>query len=206
MNSISNHIKKYIPEQIKGFQRDTFIKIELDENIINSYYEIFKSRILDVDKWGEYCTTTGVKFLIFNKQTNRNVKLNDFICITSPAISSNNILREFTDYWVKVNKIISSQTDNESYVIIELSPCASPNSNSKEIAHFYKAIATNTIILHKQNSQITLSIHGRNEFPNVKTNSKFKLLRNLFFSNLPIIGLDKYLWKEFAHNIINNEI
>lgn len=176
---LPKHITRLIPSQVQGLKRDTYVYIDtLCESKI-SKYNILKDRILFVNNWKSYCDLMGVNFSIQNKFFKDQVEEDDIICIDTSINIKFKFFKKISKNWVCVNKLIRHEDDLESYLIIELSPCKSPNSQDNQISHFYNALATNTIVLYKINSKISLSIHGRNEYPNFNKRSITESIKNI---------------------------
>lgn len=193
-----------IPIQKKGNSRDSISFCENQD--IHLLYDKVKNRLLDINNWYKYTSITNLNFQIFSEDKNpieRFLLKDDLIRIEFLKDNSLPIFDIVMNDWVIVEKI--NEFENESYkcFILQLAPYQS--NSCKEMKHFYNSEASNTFILLKENDKVTLSIHGRNEYPNFRSKSKLSIFRNIMMANLGIIGVDRFLWDKFAENLLKFE-
>ena len=196
-----------IPKHKKGNSRDTISFITVDSGVALSNFTLIKQRLLNVNNWSEFCTKTPVKFEIHDSSGNfrdRYVKLNDSVKIQISIPSISNRISDLVTDWVVVNRVEEKDNEDTSLFLIQLVPVDCPENNKEEVKHFYENCASNTFILFRNKEIISLSIHGRNESLNLKTNSKLKLIRNFLVANLGYLGIDNLLWFDFANKILKS--
>lgn len=200
---IPSYIIDLLPKQKRGISRDT-ITVYKEENVdLQIMYEKFKKRLQKVNQWVDYTSVTNLDFKIFNSEEfliNREVKIGDLIKIQMNQKRQIPIIGKMMSDWVYVNEIIEFDNNDERFYSLQLIPVESPNLD--EIKHFYNEMASNTFILYQNKNFVSLSIHGRNEFPNLISKSRFRIIRNIMIANLSLIGIDNFLWNNFATNLL----
>lgn len=106
--------------------------------------------------------------------------------------------------WVRIRSIEVNLKYNCDTICIELQPCRNPNG-SKEIAHFFTESSRNYFTIKKQGCEISASVHGRNEVPNLKNLTGTNAIRNFLIANGGIFGLSKIHWKGWTVNILDEK-
>ena len=193
-----------IPSQIKGNSRDSISCRENDDALI--IFNEVKNRLINVNNWYNFTSITNLHFQLSDINKNpieRFALKNDLIKIEFLKDKKSRILKIIMNDWVVVDEIMEIENQEYQCFILRLKPYQS--SSKREIKHFYNSEASNTFILYQKENLVILSIHGRNEYPNFKSNSKFHLFRNIMMANLGLIGVDRFLWDNFAENILNTQ-
>lgn len=197
------YILDLLPKQKRGIFRDSIAVFESPNSDLLLHYENFKTRLEEVNHWCNYTSITHLNFQIFDHEENllnRKVSIGDLIRIEIDQQISIPILGNIMSDWVQVGEMIEYIQEEERFFSLQLIPIESPTLN--EVKHFYNEMASNTFILYQCKDFISLSIHGRNEFPNLISKSRFRMLRNIMIANLSLIGVDNFLWNNFANNLL----
>ncbi|QTV05565.1 hypothetical protein [Faecalibacter bovis] len=207
LDYLPQHIIDLIPKHEKGNNRDTIVFKTSAIELASSNFVFIKQRLLNVNNWGNFCTKTPVEFKVYDSNCSLNegyVNLNDYIKIQIDLPTFSRRLSELVSDWVEVVRIEEHTDSNSAYFLMQLAPIECPSKETKEIEHFYSNNATKTFILYRNNQTISLSIHGRNEEVNFKVKSKTKAFRNFLVANFGVIGIDNYLWNDFAIKILKH--
>ncbi|WP_322970068.1 hypothetical protein [Faecalibacter sp. LW9] len=197
------YILDLLPEQKRGISRDTIAVFESPQSDLLFHYEKFKNRLEDINHWFHYTSITHLNFQILDADENpvqRKVRIGDLIKIEMKRQKPIPLFGNMMSDWVHVNEMIEFIHDEERFFSLQLIPIESPKLD--EVKHFYNEMASNTFIIYQCKNFISLSIHGRNEFPNLISKSRFRMLRNIMIANLSLIGVDNFLWNNFATNLL----
>lgn len=202
VDKLPAYIWEKVPLQTKGISRDTLV---YEERLEWRDYERIKSNLLDVNCWINHTGIARTKFTLRNGAgvlVERMARPNDYILIEFPQVpfSQQIKLRD----WVEITKVEEKITEEEAYFILELKPASCPTHQNECIHHFFTEDASNTFIIYYSNNQISVSIHGRNEYPNIEVKRKKIALRNFLFANLGLFGVNKILWSNMANGLLND--
>ena len=197
-----------IPEQKKGAHSDTSKSIEFSDIIKSqAFYKIAKERLLNVSGWHKLGGFGSASFRITDSKGNkveRLVQEGDYIGIDIPG--PRNTEGEGYD-WVAVEKINSHEdpeNDLEQISII-VKPASNPVNDDLKTAHFFDKDASSTFMVIRNKNVVTSEIHGRNELPNVKSESTIDSVRNTLVAIGAIFGLSKLQWSKLVSGIVENE-
>lgn len=203
-NQIPNELKKFIPVQLKGKSSDTYSSLELNElNNPEIAYKSISHRLLDVNNWAHYATLTNAEFILLDKMGNKLDTLaeeGNFMKVRFSRFQK--IISERHDF-VRVQAITTIPTAFGDAIIMQLQPACNPEKAGSEIDHFFTAAASNTFVLYRTAANIHLSVHGRNEQPNLKVSKIRKKIRNTVFAAMGILAISKVQWKSLAHGLLN---
>lgn len=200
---LPQEIRAFIPRQRIGVSRDA----QGCSAIVSDYYfDAIKANLLNVNNWSTYTGITKTYFTLFDQQgveAFRAPLVKDLIRIEFPIISPNKQLSPLYD-WVEIKDFQQIRTEYYQAVIMQLCPTKCPTIGSQCANHFFTDDASNTFILIQTADLLSLSIHGRNEFPNIFIESKLKAFRNLMIAGLGFVGASKHLWENIARGIVKN--
>ena len=171
----------------------------------SKFFELIRNRILDVNHWNTYAGQYKASFTLTNavgeKKKEAKPKCGDFIKIKLPEI--HHLLFDDSD-WVKID-CLEFETNSDSQLLnVCLKPSPNPCNRKKRTDHFFSSSSSNTIILYQTENIVQLSVHGRNEFPNVFTPNKLMKLRNFVIANLGYLGLSKFQWQGFTDGMMKD--
>lgn len=202
-NELPEFLWEKIPKQTTGISRDTFrFKNEQDKDD----FERLKSSVLNVNEWVNFTGLTKTTFTLMNKhgiKQKRLARLNDFILIEFPKLF---LFKKIKCYdWVEISTIETFNDSTMDYFILELKPAKSPIMSDQTINHFFTEEASNTFIVFLNKDFLSISIHGRNEFPNLFIKNKRDAIRNFFFANLGLFGANKLLWVNMTNGLMDVE-
>jgi|SRR5690554_1127698 len=203
-NEILVELKKFIPIQKKGRYSDTYSSLETKElcNPDISYNNI-RNRLLDINNWAYYATLTNTDFILLDEMGNKLNRLaaeGDFMKVRFSRLQR--IISTRHDF-VRVNAIHTVYTPFGDAVVMQLQPSPSPEKPESEVDHFFTAAASNTFVLYRTVTEIHLSVHGRNEQPNLKVSKTGKKIRNMVFAVLGMLAVSKAQWKSLVHGLLN---
>ena len=194
-----------VPQQEKGSFHDTeSFKEYANEQLAFSGFEILKERFLDINRWQEFGGKGGAKFKHFDqngKPVNRIPQKGDLIRIDIPG-PGNPETKGFD--WVKIVTFSDQFIKNDELenILINCVPTSPPSKKENgHIAHFYSDQSASVFSISRSATYIQMSIYGRNETPNMKTNLIGKI-RNFVIAFGGMFGISKTQWKSFADGIL----
>lgn len=148
-----------VPAQKSGRKTDVF------DSKVGGDFNAAKTRLLDVNNWGNTADSMAGANFQLTDGTGKNVsgrdpKVGDFIKIDLPGPSG--------DDWVQVESI-SNKPDELS---ITVRPSRDPSSSSNETQHFFSNSATNTFTVNQGKTEsgesiVEFHVNGRNEKTNL---------------------------------------
>ncbi|RYG04356.1 MAG: hypothetical protein EOO02_06310 [Chitinophagaceae bacterium] len=189
-----------VPESSKGKEVTLTESIrEGDTQLAEQKFRRAVEILLRPGKWND--VAGGARFSIsHNPDQESIVKENDFIRINIPGPGPAN--GEGYD-WVMVEKIID-QTNDEQFPAVGLLLKASPDpdTDDKAPAHFFGEGASSTIIIFRESDTITAKYFGRNEAPNVHTDSVITNIRNTVVAAGAMFGLSELQWSSLLKGLI----
>jgi hypothetical protein len=197
--------KDNIPRQKKGAHFDVRASIPLDERALAiQHYLACRQRLFHVSLWGVYARENTRTFVLTDmkgRSIYRKAKVGDLIKVHLPGPRS---WKGDGADWVRVEHIREETNErlDEVYTAILLRPCANPTLKSNEVAHFYDAESTNTLLVCRHKTEVIASIHGRNEQVNTDTDF-FDQLRNLVVALPAKAGLSNPHWRKLAEGLIS---
>ena len=194
-----------VPQQKKGSFHDTeSFKEYSDSQLAFSGFEILKERFLDINRWQEFGGKGGAKFKHFDqngKPVNRIPQKGDLIRIDIPG-PGNPETKGFD--WVKIVTFSDQFIKNDELenILMDCVPTSPPSQKENgHIAHFYSDQSASVFSISRSATYIQMSIYGRNETPNMKTNLIGKI-RNFVIAFGGMFGISKTQWKSFADGIL----
>ena len=109
--------------------------------------------------------------------------------------------------WIKIDRIINEKNPDFAYEIFGMTfrACSNPENNTGTTAHFFKRLATSTFIIRRNGNTIISSYHGRNEVPNVHTDSTLGNIRNAFVAIGAAAGLSETVWSILVKSFLRED-
>jgi len=203
-NRIPAELKKCIPVHKKGRYSDTCSSLGLkDLNNPDIAFKSIKNRLLDVNNWAKYATLTDADFILLDRHGSRLDRLaeeGDFMKVRFSKVQK--IIDAQHDF-VYVSSISTIPSIFGDALVMQLQPAHNPARSGSEVDHFFTGDASNTLILYRTESEIILSVHGRNEQPNLKVSKISKKMRNVLFATLGVLAVSKVQWKTLSHGLLN---
>jgi hypothetical protein len=195
-----------IPPQYEGKQIDLEAKSTFDsESAAKEFYLTAKSKLLRAFEWYNIAKIPAATFILTDYQGNeilREMRENDIlrIDIPGPGTSSG------TGYdWVRVDKIVEGATEVGEYCTITLRPTSNPTHQDEEIAHFFKSVATSTLLVKRENLDVIAEYHGRNEVVNAETAKLTDKIRNIVVGFAAKLGLSFSQWKSLIEGLVEKK-
>jgi hypothetical protein len=164
------------------------------------FYDVVKSRMLDVREWDK--SSTASTYALFdesgNEITGRDLEIGTFIRILVHGSGKYD--------WVKVNHIYETPRE----FVITVQPSHDPTEKPLQpdvISHFFRPDSRNNFCLRRDGKKLDFYVIGINEKVNTQfTDGLLETVRNTAAANLGYyLGLQKTMWKEFCSNMIGDE-
>lgn len=196
-------MKNQIPKQQEGGQLDTVAKTEFPSpEEAKAFYQIAKSRLLNVSCWAEICKVPLSTFTLTDPNGHeviREAEEADYLKINIPGPGTHT--GDGFD-WVRVEKVEEEITASSSVITIQTRPAANPAQQDPEIAHFFSQQATSTFQVKQSGNTVSAEEHGRNEVPNTDTSNLTDNIRNTLVGWTAKIGLSFPQWKSLVKGIV----
>ncbi len=205
-NYVNKIYEKLIPKHVEGKKLDLVKKIQYKstEESEKRFIE-FKNKLRNVNNWYLICKKNGAEFLLHsNTCETKDVQFieNSYLRINIPGPGSN--VGDGYD-WVIIDSIIEYESEGLQFFGFMVRASENPCKSNTDVAHFFNSNATSSFILYRNNLEIILSYHGRNELPNINSNNNFlDKIRNSMISIGSMLGLSKNQWKLLLNGIANN--
>lgn len=194
-----------VPENESGKSSDTSYEVILnDEQEAISLFQKAKERLLNINQWKEVSGTGSAGFQLFDEHGNkadRYVQLGDCFQINIPA-PGNSTGKGYD--WVQVEAIEHTINDTKEVIAIRVRPTSNPMDNSEDVAHFFSGEASSTFSVIRIDKTVIATVQGRNEKPNVETESIGDNIRNAIIATGAILGLNKPQWKGLVRGLLDD--
>lgn len=194
----------HIPLQFKGSEMNAVEETVMDsEEKAIQFFELIKSRLLNVNKWGELSELPLSTFRLANKQGQEiegQAKEGNYLKIDIPGPGTKT--GQGFD-WVIVESIQSEKDEESEYLSMRVRPAANPSGENTEIAHFLENDATSTFQVKRIGTIITAEEHGRNEIPNTHTEKTMDNIRNSMVGWSAKLGMSYPQWKSLVKGLLN---
>lgn len=193
-----------IPEQREGTEVNVEEKVTFhEEEEARRFYQQVKSRLLDINHWGDISGPLSSDFRLTDAQgqeINRTPQEGDYfkIDVPAPGLSTG----EGFD-WVRIEKIVDSAEGVDECISIRVRPTSSPLNNNSDVAHFYTDHATSNFIVKRQKKEVTAGVYGRNETPNIEeADSLVDKARNAIVGTGGVTIFSEMQWKALVNGLI----
>lgn len=199
----------FIPSHSEGKQNDISHTVTLPSQeeaakcFVRAYKRLFNPRIWH-DLVGALSPTVTLRNPDGSKERDL-AEVNDYYRIDIPGPGTN--AGKGYD-WVVVEAIEDHHDAGASqeWMGLRLRPCANPETNNDDTAHFFQENATSTFIISRTGNSVTASYHGRNEVPNTDTSSTIDNVRNRIVTSGAIAGLSEVQWSALVKGFLQEEI
>ena len=194
-----------IPSQIQGEHQDIVSMLCADtiELAIQNFKKVLL-RFRAINDWNTYSDQVKTKFTLIDSETKLptiELKQNNFIKIDIPG--PGNPSGKGYD-WTKIINIQNEiETRENPFAAITIRPCANPESEDDNVAHFYTEDSTNTFIVRRVGTCIYAEVHGRNQQENTDDLPVLDTIRNKAITVGANLGLGGLNWITFTNALLN---
>lgn len=194
-----------IPENESGLQTNTESSKDFDDaRQAKEFYQTAKNRLLHVNEWQDLAGPATAAFQLTDEKgndVNRIAQENDHFKIDIPGPGSG--VGEGYD-WVKVEAIASHEGEAEAFTAITVRPAPNFLSHKKDIAHFFDAEATSSFVVKRDRNKVTAGVYGRNEKPNINSETTTDKIRNAAVAVGAMSGFSKMEWKSLVKGFLKS--
>lgn len=195
-----------IPQQFEGKSLDYQKTVSLaTKEQAELFYERVKARLLDVNRWDEMAELPSATFKVKDaagRTITRPVREGDHVQIDIPGPG----LPSAGGYdWVQVVNIREVRGNGGLSIILTLRPAPDPTQDLTDTAHFFKQIATSSIVLEQHDKNVVLHYAGRNEVINTDNSSILDNIRNFMVGIGAKLGASFPQWKALIDGLGNIE-
>ncbi|SKB87196.1 hypothetical protein SAMN05660226_03533 [Parapedobacter luteus] len=193
-----------VPPQYTGKQVDLDAHIDLpDDQSASNFFLLAKSRLFDVNNWYQIAEVPVSSFVLTDRYGGEAVKSRpeegDRIRIDIPGPGPS--AGDGYD-WVEVEDITEENGPMGERCSITLRPTNNPLKLNDDTAHFFKDVASSTIVVERQGHRVIARYHGRNEVVNTDTDSVVDNTRNTMVGLGAKLGLSYPQWKSLVAGIV----
>lgn len=195
-------MEKNIPKQVEGKSLDCFKTVDLPSlEEATTFFKHIKRKLIDVNHWNEITKAPSATFTIVDASGHtieRPVKKHDYIRIDIPGPG----LPSAKGYdWVHVEDITETANAEGADILLTLRPCSDPTQEDMDTAHFFKRLATSSILVEQKGRHISLHYAGRNEIINTDNASMLDNLRNFMVGLGAKMGASFPQWKALIEGL-----
>lgn len=195
--------EELIPEHEEGAQSNTEAEAQLgSEEEARQFFQTVKKRLLDVNHWQEYAGVVTAKFQLTDENGNalqRAPRTGDYFRIDIPGPGT---ITGGGDDWVQVEDM----DEDEDCAGIRVRPASNPTNERKDVAHFFHEGATSSFIVRREGAKVFAGVYGRNEKPNVKTETVVDKIRNAAVATGAAAAFSKLQWKSLVKGLIKKRL
>lgn len=191
-------MKNTIPEQFTGKSLDYQKSVEFTSGAEADHFFIAaRHKLMDVNNWHHITKGLSAVFSVTDengRQVHKLIEKDDFIKIDIPGPG----LPSSDGYdWVRVENMEEEHFPNLKRLILTLRPCADPTNpgTDKDTAHFFKNVATSSILIEQKGHEVYLRYAGRNEVINMENESNLDKIRNFIIGLGAKMGASFPQWK-----------
>lgn len=195
-----------VPEQHTGkpINAESSIELKTAEEA-KGFFQTVRSRLEDVNGWHNIAGELSAAFQLVDKdgsELNRHVQEGDYFKIDVPGPGP----KSGDGYdWVQVEKIEDHSTAKGETFGIRVRPAQNPQSNEKDVAHFYSPESTSSFTVKREGSVITAGIYDRNTKPNKEADSFIDKVRDAVVGFFGIASFSKIQWKALTDGLVKKE-
>jgi hypothetical protein len=195
-----------IPANIEGKEITAEESITLSNtDEAKKLYETARQRLLFVHNWGKIAGALSAEFELTDNNGNeveRLVQKDDHFRIDIPGPGSK--AGEGYD-WAFVEDVKEVHLNDVDSVAILVRPAANPESDNKNVAHFFSEESSSTFVITRESNKVTASIYDRNIQANEETKEPLDKLRNAVVGLSAKHGFSKLQWQALAKAFIKND-
>lgn len=195
-----------IPENKGGTEVNVEESVELSsDEEAKSFFEVVKNRLLAVNKWKDWAGALSAGFNLTNEQgqvIDTIPRAGNYFKINIPAPG---IITGAGYDWVKIEEIKEEDEPGCAYTAIRVRPAPSPVNAKEDVAHFYTDEATSNFIVRRNGKKVTAGVYGRNEKPNVQSETIIDTLRNAVVGAGAVSGFAKMQWKALVSGLLERK-
>jgi hypothetical protein len=187
-------------------QRGRKAKVQITANCYSvgaavKLYEYLKISLADVDHWGEF--KPGISFypkLVnkFGQMPGRIAQPGDLIKILLPRWQSAGRLYD----WREITRIEERMSGNTEIFFITIVPAMNPEKDVPEASHFLRPESTVTFFVVRDEHQLQLEVHTRNEGLNFQLSGFKTRLQNAMMGVFVAGGYYESQWTKLLKAVL----
>lgn len=198
-----------IPEHKEGKQNDLQFTADFTEreDAVDCFKRAHK-RLLNPKVWHELGGIFSGEFVLVNEtgnQPHRLAEAGDMYRIDLPGPGP----KAGNGYdWVRIDAIDDrcDETADDELFAIRVSPTFNPYNAAPVTAHFFKAGASSTFVIKRNQNQVIAEYHGRNEITNNETGNLIDNARNSMMGTAALVGLSELQWSAMMKALLEPEL
>lgn len=192
-----------IPENRSGKEITAHASVEMqDIALARDFYKIARERLLYVHNWGKIAGGLSADFQLTDahgKEADRLAQQGDHFRIDIPGPGSK--AGEGYD-WAFVEAMKEVKEGDVDSIAIRVRPAPNPQTENKNVAHFFSEESTSTFVVTREKSKVTASIYDRNIEANDETKETPDKIRNALVGLGAKHGFSKMQWQALADAIV----
>lgn len=200
-----------VPPPFQGVNIDTKKKVELASTgeALELYYKV-AGRLLDINQWNNLHGMKRQMYALYDMNGDPKSTLaeeGDYIRLNLPAPHLEGGKRYD---WVRIERILEIKHNERNSTAMRVRPTVDPTLKTPwkagNTAHFYTTKTTNTFVVERLNTSVTVGIHPRNEIINTKqTQGVYNMVRNILIGVTAWFGISKNQWNSLIDGLMYEE-
>lgn len=198
----------FVPPQRIGKQVNLESRVSFpDDGSASHFFGLAKRRLLDVSRWHELAELPVATFVLTDAYGGEAVKPQPVegdkvrIDIPGPGPSAGDGYD-----WVVVEDLTETDSPAHELCSLTLRPTANPLKPGDDTAHFFKDVATSTLVVERREREVIARYHGRNEVTNTDTDSTVDNVRNAAVGVGAKLGFSYPQWKSLIDGLTKYEL
>lgn len=170
-----------------------------------SFYQVVKNRLLNINRWKDWAGALSAGFALTNEDgqaIDTFPRAGNYFRINIPAPGI--VSGEGYD-WVRIEEVKEESEGNREYTVIRVRPARSPLNKTDDTAHFYTEEATSNFVVQRKGLDVSAGVHGRNEKPNVETETVIDKIRNAVVGTGAVAAFSKLQWKALVKGLLERK-
>jgi hypothetical protein len=188
-----------IPENRSGKEITAHTSAEFqDGDSARAFYKIARERLLYVHNWGKLAAGLSADFQLTDEkgtEADRLAQQGDHFRIDIPGPDSK--AGEGYD-WAFVEAIKEVHEGDVDSIAIRVRPAPNPQTENKNVAHFFSEESTSTFVVTHERNTVTASIYDRNIEANDETKETLDKVRNAVVGLGAKHGFSKMQWQSLT--------
>ncbi len=201
-------VNKLIPEQKEGKKVDlSHVRAFESREYAVACFKRAYERLMAPRVWHQLSGAMSAEFFLIDEtgvEPHRPVLKDDYLKINIPGPGT--IAGKGYD-WVFIEQIEDKANPEakEESIGMKLKPCGDPGNKDMTTAHFFTEEASSTFIISRNGNTVSSCYYGRNEVPNVHTESITDNIRNTVVGSGAWASFSEMQWHSLIKGFLEEE-
>ncbi|HMH24932.1 MAG TPA: hypothetical protein VK563_24325 [Puia sp.] len=203
----------FVPAQGKGGETETpeAVTASSEKEAIRIFL-VARDRLLNVNHWDSLCGPLSAGFRLTDEAghpMDADAKVGNYIRIDLPGPGT----AEGQGFdWVKIEKIeYHPVLERYELFLLQARPSPQPGKMgeagsqgtiARDTAHFFEQSATSSFIVERDGLNVSATVYGRNEIPNMSASHVADKVRNAVIGIAGAAGVSKLQWRALVKGLL----